>query len=684
MEWVAELRQSLRAQLPEYMVPAAIMIVDDLPLTVNGKLDRRALPAPEFLSGATYRAPRDHHEHVLAALFGEVLGVVRVGIDDSFFELGGHSLSATRLVMRARTELDIEIPVRALFHTPTVAGLAEWITTHAHTRTQAALTPRPRPARIPLSFAQSRLWFLHKYEGPSATYNIAIAARLTGPLNTTALRAAIGDVIDRHESLRTVFTETDTIAYQQILPAHTIEVPVTVTEVAADHELSAAIAHAARYHFELSTHIPIRADLLRVSDTEHVLVLVVHHIAADGASLVPLAHDLATAYTARRAGQQPSWPPLPVQYADYTLWQHDILGSDDDPNSVISQQVAYWRNELAGAPEQITLPTDHPRPAQQSFRGKTATFTINPQLRQRIHQLAHDSGTTISMVLQGALTVLLRKLGAGADLTIGGPIAGRTDQALTNLIGFFVNTWVLRVDTSGNPAFTNLLEQIRTKALAAYDNQDAPFERLVELLNPTRSTAHHPLFQVAFAFQNNPLPTIDLPELGIEFLPAPTGTARFDLLINLLELPPRHGQPPPITGSIEYATDLFNHNTITTFTTYYLRILHTITTNPHQHIDLIDLLTPAERHHILTQGNNTTTITALPNTTVTQLFATQLTRTPHAPALTHTDTTLTYRQLDDAANHLAHQLAAHGAGPGQVIALLLERSAQAIIAILAI
>ncbi|OOK75083.1 condensation domain protein [Mycobacterium kansasii] len=360
---------------------------------------------------------------------------------------------------------------------------------------------------------------------------------MTGELDVEALIAAIGDLVTRHEALRTVFPETDGVPWQRIVPAEAVDSPVSVTEVADEQELAQAVAQAAQYRFDLTTQIPIRVDVLQLSATECVLVLVVHHIAADGASLVPLAHDLAAAYTTRCLGQPPHWSPLPVQYADYTLWQHEILGCEDDPNSQMARQVAYWRDELAGAPEHITLASDRPRPARQSFRGGMVPFTIGAKLRERLQQLAHDTGTTMSMMLQAGLAVLLRKLGAGDDVTIGGPIAGRTDQALTNLIGFFVNSWVLRVDTSGNPTFADVLQQVRAKALAAYENQDAPFERLVEVLNPRRSTAYHPLFQVAFALQNNPVPAVELPGIEIEFLTVSTGAAKFDLFINLVDLP---------------------------------------------------------------------------------------------------------------------------------------------------
>ncbi|WCS21002.1 amino acid adenylation domain-containing protein [Mycobacterium marinum] len=685
IELVAQLRQHAATRLPHYMTPAAIMVVDRLPLTVNGKLDRAALPAPEFDGGVAYRAPRDRLEQLLAALFGEVLGLSRVGIDDEFFRIGGHSLSATRLVVRIRAELDVEVPMRVVFGTSSVAGLAQWIKDNAGKPTQPALTPRPRPTPLPLSFAQSRLWFIYKYEGPSATYNVPLAVRLTGNLDPAALRAAIGDVITRHESLRTVFAEIDGIPHQRILNPQAVDTPVTITEITDRGRLIQALADAAQYRFDLATQIPVRADLLRLSETNHVLVIVVHHIAADGASLVPLAQDLTTAYIARCDQQEPGWSPLPVQYADYTLWQRELLGREDDPNSLIYQQATYWREELTGAPEQITLPFDRPRSPQQSYRGDVLSFTIDTQLREQIQQLAQQTDTTMSMVFQAALAVLLVKLGAGSDITIGAPIAGRTDQALTELIGFFVNTWVLRVNATGNPTVKELLQQVRTKALAAYENQDAPFERLVELINPTRSTAYHSLFQVALALQNNPLPHIDVPGLNVQPIPVPTRTSQFDLFINLLDLPHRNRQTQAISGSIEYATDLFDHDTIEKFATYYLRVLHEITSAPHQGIDFVTILAPEERANLDVWGNRGVVDGLVRcGVSIPAMFSAQVARGGQAAALTYGETTLSYRDLDEAADRLACWLVGCGVGRGDVVAVVFERSAQAVIAILAV
>ncbi|MGZ6880594.1 MAG: non-ribosomal peptide synthetase, partial [Mycobacteriaceae bacterium] len=533
-----------------------------------------------------------------------------------------------------------------------------------------------------MSFAQTRLWFIYRYQGPSPAYNIPLAMRLTGTLDPAALAAAIGDVVARHESLRTVFAEDEGIPWQRILPAEAVEVPVAVTDVTEGRDVAAAVAEAAAHPFDLATEIPLRAGLLRVGATEHVLVLVLHHIAGDGASLMPLAQDLAEGYTARCAGRPPAWSPLPVQYADYTLWQKDVLGREDDADSVLSRQLTYWHRELAGAPEQISLPFDRPRPPARSFDGDLVPFAVSASLRDRIEQRARETGTTTSMVLQAALAILLRKLGAGDDLTVGGPIAGRTDEALTDLIGFFVNTWVLRVDTSGNPRFVDLLDQVSGKALAAYENQDAPFERLVEQLNLSRSPAHHALFQVSFALLNNSLPEVQLPGLSVDTLPVHTHTAKFDLSVNCIELPPINGQPQPMAGTIEYATDLFDRHSVERFADYYLLILETVTADPDRRIDSIQIIDPAEREQVLTGWNDTAT--AVPEVSVPGLFAEQAARTPDAPAVEDRDEALTYRELDSRASELAARLRGRGVGPQDIVAVALPRSAQLVTALLAI
>ncbi|MFD4351019.1 amino acid adenylation domain-containing protein [Nocardia sp. NPDC058518] len=675
-----EVLASVASVLPGHMVPAVVMVLAVMPITGNGKIDRNALPKPEFRA-AVYRPPRTSVERAMVGVFAEVLGLApdRVGLDDGFFDLGGDSLLATGLVARIRSALGAEVPIRTIFEAPTVAELVPRLAASGVAR--PALVPQQRPARIPLSYAQNRLWFIHRYEGPSATYNIPMAARLRGDVDVAAMAAAFADVVARHESLRTVFEEDDGVPFQRILPADTVSLSLSMTTVTPER-IAEAIATEAGYRFDLSAEIPVRAALLRQAPDEHVLVLVLHHIAGDGASMVPLVRDVMTAYSARAASQEPSWDPLPVQYADYTLWQRTLLGAENDPGSLVSRQFDYWRAELADAPQQLRLPTDRPRPPIQSFRGGLVEFTIDEWLRAAVDDLARSRGATASMVVQSALAVLLHKLGAGSDITIGGPVAGRTDEALTDLIGFFVNSWVLRVDLSGIGEFTDVLDQVRAKALAAYEHQDAPFERLVELLNPVRSTAHHALFQVAMAWQNLPVPVLDYPGLQVTVEPVTAEVARVDLFFSLSDRSAMPGSPGGVRGTIEYASDLFDRTTVEHIAARFVRVLTEMVTHPHGRFELVDLLDPSERAGVLRKWNGTTV--AVPDTTVPMLFAEQASATPDAVALSFGTEHWTYRELAVRANRLAHRLIAQGVGPESVVAIVLDRSATLIVAMLAV
>ncbi|MER6169537.1 amino acid adenylation domain-containing protein, partial [Streptomyces violaceorubidus] len=583
-----DLRAHAAQALPAYMVPSAFVTLDGLPLTANGKLDRKALPDPDFdtTTTAEHRAPRTPQEEILCALFADVLGVSRVGIDDSFFDLGGHSLLATRLVSRIRSSLGTELPVRVLFETPTVAALAGRLS-HAETAREP-LTAQPRPDRVPLSSAQQGQWFLQKLEGPNATYNIPIALRLSGGLDTGALRAALGDLSARHESLRTLVEDTPTGARQvvqdQAAPVLSV---VDTTEDALAEELGTAAARP----FDLTRDLPLRATVFRTAPDEHVLLLVLHHIAADEGSFGALIRDLTSAYASRAAGEAPDWAPLPVQYADYTLWQQTLLGDENDDTSVAARQLAHWRETLAGLPLELELPTDRPRPAVPTREGDWVSFAIPAELRDAVEALAREHQCTPFMVVQAALAVLLHRLGAGTDIPIGTPVAGRTDDALDDLIGFFANTLVLRTDLSGNPTFADLLNRVRETDLAAYAHQDIPFERLVHDLNPERSASRHPLFQTVLNWTDEKerralLDRLDMPGLTVAPERARTGTAKFDLVFHLSGLS---------GGEVEYSVDLFDRGSVEVLVARFVRVLEAVVGEPSVRVGVVPVLSVAER-----------------------------------------------------------------------------------------
>ena len=573
----AAVRQRLRAQLPDYMVPAQIVVLDQLPLTSSGKIDRNALPPPVF-AAAVFRAPQTRTEKIIAGAFADVLGRERVGLDDDFFGMGGDSLIATRATARLQLALDIDVPVRYLFEASTVGDLADYLHRHRSGRTRSPVTAMPRPERIPLSYAQQRLWFLNRFEGGAPNYNMPTAFRVTGPLDVDALAAAIDDVIARHEILRTVYPEVDGVPFQKVLPVQAVTwrrgaVVVSLQE----QDLLREWMMLAAYQFDLSAEIPIRAQIYSVGPQQHVVVIVLHHIAFDGWSLRPMVSDVAEAYQARRQGQQPEWAPLPVQYVDYTLWQRELLGQESDPDSVIAGQLQYWLQQLADLPEVVSLPTDRPRPPVASSRGDAVEVRIESQLWAGVKRLAAAYNATASMVLQAVLAVLLHRVGGAGDVVIGTPIAGRLDEALDGLIGFFVNTWVLRVGVHSQHRFSDVLHQVREEALNAYSNQDVPFERLVEQLNPARSTAHHPLFQVGMAFQNNVGPeAVEIDGISVEPIAMSAHAAKYDLDFSLTEVPANDATAPMAAGVVTYATDLFDRATIERLATFFVRVVEAV------------------------------------------------------------------------------------------------------------
>ncbi|MGP3954330.1 condensation domain-containing protein, partial [Streptomyces sp. 7N604] len=553
-------------------------------------------------------------------LFAEVLGVPAVSIDDDFFQLGGHSLLATRLVSRIRTALDAELAVRQLFETPTVAGISAALEGASVAR--RGVTVRPRPDRIPLSYAQQRLWFLNQFEGPTATYNIPVSLRLTGPLDREAMRQALADVVARHESLRTVFTEDAEGSYQMILEPQVTHPELTVVESDPD-TIDEQLREAARRGFDLSAETPLRATLFALGDEEHVLLLLLHHIVSDAWSRGPLARDLAAAYAARTAGEVPSWSPLPVQYADYSLWQREVLGSEEDPGSEISRQLAYWREALAGLPDQLELPTDRPRPAVASHRGERIAFEVPTELYERVVALARETQASPFMVVQAGLAALLTRLGAGTDIPIGTPIAGRTDDALENLVGVFINTLVLRTDTSGDPTARALIERVRAQSLSAYAHQDLPFERLVEVINPERSLSRHPLFQVLLAFNNTDTAAVDdavaqLPGLTVTRAATDTGVGKFDLSFAFADRRGAGNEQAGLQGVLEYSTDLFDPATVEALGQRFLRVLEAMVTGPDEPISRAELLDADEARRLLVEWNDTGRV--VPSLSVSEWF----------------------------------------------------------------
>ena len=635
----AAARAALAERLPAYMVPAAVVVIDALPLTANGKLDTRALPAPEYRDVDRYRAPANAVEEILAGIYAQVLGLERVGVDDSFFDLGGDSLSAMRLVAAINTGLDAGLGVRAVFEAPTVAQLAPRIGGDAGRLDPVVAVQRP--AVVPLSFAQTRLWFIDQLQGPSPVYNMAVALRLGGRLDAEALGAALADVVGRQESLRTLFPAPEGIPQQRVVPAERADFGWQVVDAGgwpADR-LAEAVAAAARRPFDLAAEMPLRARLFRVAEDEHVLVAVVHHIAADGWSITPLVADLGVAYASRCAGQAPGWAPLPVQYVDYTLWQRAQLGDLEDSDSPIAAQLAYWEQALAGMPERLVLPTDRPYPPVADYRGAGVAVDWPAELQQRVARVAGEHNATSFMVVQAALAVLLAKVSASAEVAVGFPIAGRRDPALDELVGFFVNTLVLRVEVAGDPSVAELLAQVRGRALAAYEHQDVPFEVLVDRLNPTRSLTHHPLVQVMLAWQNlpgqdnDPAAGLALGDLQVTPLPADTHTARMDLVFSLAERWSEAGEPAGIGGTVEFRTDVFDAASIEALIERFRRVVEAITADPTRPLSSIDLLDAAEHARLDAIGNRAVlTAPATTPVSVPELVAAQVARTPEAVA----------------------------------------------------
>ncbi len=665
--------------LPTYMVPAAVVPLDRIPLTPSGKVDRAALPQV----GATvaeFRAPVTASEKAIADVFADVLGVDRVGLDDDFFDLGGNSLLATSVVGRIRARLGVTVRAAALFDEPTVAALARHLDAAGSDRA-VPLVAGPRPAHLPLSYAQQRMWFLNRLDPESALYNIPLAVRLTGGLDVDAMRAAFADLVERHETLRTVYPEIDGVGEQRILEPGARVVDVPVEQVPAG-ELPEHLARVAGRGFDVTAEVPVRAHLFATAPDEHVLVLVLHHIAGDGTSLAPLVRDLVTAYTARVGGHAPDWAPLPVQYADYTLWQREVLGTDDDPESIAGRQLAYWTDALAGVPEHLDLATDHVRPAILGAGGGAVRVELEDDVHEAITGLARRTGTTPFMVVHAALAALLARLSNTHDVVIGTPVAGRSAPELDGVVGMFVNMLALRTEVDLGGTFAELLEQARTVDIEAFDHADIPFERLVEVLDPVRSPSRHPLFQVGLSYHNFTIDALELPGLRVEALDASSSSVRFDLHVTIVDKGV-DGGPGGFDIEFGYATDLFEEPSIRRMVDRYLRILRSVAEDADVVVGDIDLHEPDQLAAML-EAWEAEQLAVGPGRTLADLFDDQARTTPTACALVDANGELTYGDFADRVRRLARMLIEHGVGPETVVALPIRRSIDLVVAMYAV
>ncbi|MCE5290857.1 MAG: condensation domain-containing protein, partial [Nocardiaceae bacterium] len=584
-------------------------------------------------------------EQAVADVFEEVLGIDRVGADDDFFALGGNSLLATQVVARLSTALETRVAVRTLFEAPTVEALAARMESHVGGGGRRALEPVQRPAHIPLSLAQQRMWFLNRFDPESGVNNIPVAVRLTGHLSLQALRAAIRDVLSRHEILRTVYPEVDGVATQMILPASAVKQDLTVETVVAP-ELLPRMVEFVSAGFDVTAKPPVRAGLFMLSkqaiaenllDVDCVLVFVVHHIASDGFSTGPLARDVMLAYNARVQGETPGWSPLPVQFADFALWQREVLGSESDPKSLLSEQISYWSTQLAGMPSVLDLPKDFARPAVASYAGAVRRLTLSADFVAQLNEVARASQTSLFMVVHTALAVLLARLSGTADIAIGTPVAGRGERELDDMIGMFVNTLVLRTKIEPGATFGELLAVVREVDLSAFAHADLPFERLVEVIGPERSQAYSPLFQVMLTFQNMGLTRFELPDLTVSAVPFDDGMAKFDLQITLIE-----NAAGGLDVQLNYATDLFTAETIDLVGSRYVRVLEAFAADVNSIAGEVPLTDARELAEIASWNETACGVDG--SQTLVSLFERQVGLTPDAVAVVCEGECFTYAE----------------------------------------
>ncbi len=673
------IRPYLQSRLPDYMVPTVLMPLATLPQTPNGKIDRRALPVPTADRSpitAAYVPPRTAMEEKVAEIWADVLGVARVGAFDNFFELGGHSLLAVRIIARLRQALQIELPMRLLFESATVASLALALETAVHQNTIPVIVPASRDGELPLSFAQQRLWFLEQLDPGSASYNMPFAMIIKGTLDVAILERSLNEVVRRHEILRTTFQAVDGRPLQIVQPELALTIPVIDLRQLPAAERDAAAqqtgAQEAGRPFDLTQGPLLRATLMHLEDEEYGLILNLHHILADEWSLDILGQEIITLYRAFLAERPSPLPPLPVQYADYAVWQREWLQGE-----TLATQLDYWRQQLQDAPARLELPTDRPRPAVQTAHGATLDFTIPADVAAVWQQLSQQEGGTLFMTLLAAFQVLLHRYSGQNHITVGSPIANRNQVETEGLIGFFVNTLVFHTDLSGNPSFRQLLARVKEVALGAYAYQELPFEKLVEELQPERDLSHHPLFQVMFTLQNaKPAPPA-IPGLRFEPLVLANETAKFDLTLALTET------AVALTGSLEYNTDLFDASTAERLIGHFQQLLQNLAAHPDRPISELSILSQVEKEQLLIAWNDTAV--PLPIcTALHHLVEAQVNRTPEATAVQGSDHSLSYAELNRRANQLARYLQRLGIGPESRVGVLMERSPDMVVALLGI
>ncbi|HSF41151.1 MAG TPA: non-ribosomal peptide synthase/polyketide synthase, partial [Thermoanaerobaculia bacterium] len=660
------LRLELHERLPEYMVPAFFVHLPALPLSPNGKVDRNVLPAPEWRgSPEGWLAPRTPVEEVLAGIWAEVLRVERVGAADHFFHLGGHSLLATQVMSRLRSAFAIELPLRDLFEVPTLAELAGRVEAALRAGAVGAappLVPAPRHGALPLSFAQQRLWFIDQLEPGTSLYNMPAALRAEGTLDSEVLALCLGEIVRRHETLRTVFAMVGDSPVQVIQPAAPFRLALVDLSGLPENERE-GLAHTlvseeAARPFDLARDPLLRGVLLRLAppgeQMDHIIALTMHHITSDGWSTGILVHEIKALYAAFVEGRPSPLPELPVQYADFAVWQHSWLRGE-----VLEGEIAFWRRQLADLPPLLELPTDRPRPGVQSFRGTLTEVRLPAELTQQAHALNRSEGTTLFMLLLAGFQILMARYSRQEDFALGTPVAGRNRMEIEGLIGFFVNTLVLRGNLAGEPSFRELLGRVRETALAAHTHQDVPFEKLVQELTPERSLAQTPLFQVMFALQNAPGEGLEIPGLRLEQLGEPGKTSKFDLTLSLSEW------PGGLRGAVEYATDLFDAATIGRLIDHFERLLTAALAEPDRLASELPLLSPAEHGQVVAEWNDTWAET--PRESLYGLFETQARRTPEAVAVVFGTEELTYAGLAARSGRLARRLRRLGVGPDVLV-----------------